>query len=404
MHLANDGPDPCQGVYTRNTNEPGFVEVAQTSQDGLMTDAALVPMNSYFGQETVEGSFDPNGYWHLSAQATSKIPLNQAPNDVVMSPPSPSGSTFSSGVWASWMNLSPTPAPPELPIDERSSTRLSLPRNMIPSPAADFVPIFGDVENKRGSLSMGFHVQSGNDQPITCENFDPSSALLSILLMKAHLGHDFCSNSHWKVHWRGSNVDKLHGMIHSEWLRLELDNVICWISETVSKNIRQHQAQRRIGKSASHVEKDREPSAQRRRSDDKLETNDEVQSIGTAYAQTYMHRGALRVSLGKIRDRGTLADAPEALTVTFVPEDCRRTMGLCATFIDVMSEVNGPRISPRLRTFNVVPEDSEIISCVKRNDLNGLQMLFDKREASPTDVDPRGFSLLSVSVYLENGS
>ena len=173
MHLANDGPDLCQGVYTRNTNEPGFVEVAQTSQDGLMTGAALVPMNSYFGQETVEGSFDPNGYWHLSAQATSKIPLNQAPNDVVMSPPSPSGSTFSSGVWASWMNLSPTPAPSVLPIDERSGTRLSLPRNMIPSPAANVAPILGDVENKRDSLSMGLHVQPGNDQPITCENFDP---------------------------------------------------------------------------------------------------------------------------------------------------------------------------------------------------------------------------------------
>ena len=67
-----------------------------------------------------------------------------------------------------------------------------------------------------------------------------------------------------------------------------------------------------------------------------------------------------------------------------------------------MSELRGPKISPRLRTFNVVPDDSKIISCVKHNDLDGLQTLFDKREAAPTDVDSGGFSLLSVSVYLEN--
>ena len=264
------------------------------------------------------------------------------------------------------------------------------------------MPILGDVESKGGSLSTQVQIQLGNGQPITCENFDPSNALLPLLLMQAHLGRDFCSDYHSKVDLRGSNLDKLHGITHSEWLKLELDNVICWISERLYKTIRQHQAQRRIGKFASHVEKDREPSAQRRRSDDKIETNDDLQSIGTAYAQTYTHRGALRVRLGKIRDRGTLADAPEILTVTFVPEDCRRTMGLCATFIDVMSEANGPRISPRLRTFNVVPDDSEVISCIKRNDLNGLQLLFDKREASPTDVGSRGSSLLSVSVCLEN--
>ena len=394
MDWTYDGPEPSQGVYTRNTNQSGFVEVAQTSQDGLVTDAALMSMDSYCGQETFEGGFNPIEHEHPRTDATSGFYLAQAPKDVVISPSSPSGSTFSSGVWASWMNLSPSTAPSVLPIDERSSTRLSL----IRSPAADVAPILRDVENKRDSLSMGFHVQSGNDQPITCETFDPSSALLPLLLMKAHLRHDFCSDHHWKVDSRGFDRDKLHGMIHSEWLRFELENVICWILESVSKDMGRHQAQRRIGEFASRVEKDHEPSAQRRRSDDKIETNHEVQSIGTAYAQTYTHRGALRACLGKIRDRGTLADAPEVLTVTFVPKDYRRTMGLCATFIDMMSEVNGPRISPRLRTFNVVPEDSEIINCIKRNDLNGLQLLFDKREASPTDVDPKGFSLLSVSV------
>lgn len=388
MHWTTDGPDPSQGIYTRNTDKPRFVEVVQTSQDEIMTDATLVPMNSHFGQETVEGGFNPNEYGHLPTEATSRPYLNHTPNDVVMSPPSPNGSTFSSGVWTSWMNLSPTPAPLEPPFDERSSTRLSLQRNMIRSLTTDVTPILGDVENKRGSLSMGFHVQSGNDQPITRENFDPSSALLPLLLMKAHLRHNFCSDPHWIVDSSGSNLDKLHGMIHSEWLKLELENVICWILESVSKDIRQHQARRGIGKFVSPFEESREPSAYRRRSGDKIETNDEVPIIGSSYARSKSHKGILLVTLGKFLNRETPASAREALTVSYIPKECRRTIGLCATFVNVMSEFSVPRISPRLRTFNVVPDDSNIISCIKRNDLNGLQLLFDKREASPTDVDP----------------
>ena len=367
-----------------------------------MTDAALMSVDSYFGQGTFEGGFKPTECEHPRTDATSGLYLAQAPNDVVMSPPSSSGSTFSSGVWASWMNQSPTPAPSVLPVDERSSTRLLLPRNMIRSPAADVAPILRDVENKRDSLSMGFHVQSGNDQPITCENFDPSSALLPLLLMKAHLGHDFCSDHHWKVDSRGSDRDKLHGMIHSEWLRFELENVICWILESVSKDIRRHQARRGNGKFASPFEESREPSAHRRRGSDKIETNGEVPIIGSSYARSESHNGILLVTRGKFLNRETPANALEALTVSYIPKEYQRTIGLCATFVNVMSEFSVPRISPRLRTFNVVPDNSEIISCIKRNDLNGLQLLFDKREASPTDVDSRGFSLLSVSIYLEN--
>lgn len=399
MNSTNDSLEPSQGGYTCNTNELGFVEVAQTSQDELMTDAALVPVDSFFGPEAVEGGFihEP-----LSTEATSGLDLIQASGDIDVGRPSRNGGTFSTGAWESLTNLSPSTAPSILAIDERSNDRLSLPRNTVPSPNTDIMPLLGPIESEGGSHSTELHVQMAIDQPITCVDFDPSGASLPLLLMKAHLEHDFYSDPHWKVFSSGTNFDKLLDIIHSEWLRLELDNVICWIFETVSKNIRQHQARRRIGNSASPFEENREPPARRGRSGDENETHDEVQSIGTAYAQAYTHRGVLRVSLGKILDRGTLADALEVLTVTFVPEERRRTIGLCATFIDVMREVRGPRISPRLRTFNVVPDDSKIIRCVTRNDLSGLQTLFDKREASPTDVDSRGCSLLTVSVFPEN--
>ena len=397
---TNDGPDPSQGVYTRNSNESGFLEFPQTSQDEFMMDAAQVPVDSDFGPEAVEGGFI---YGPLRTEGTSGLELNQASDDINMDQTSRHGSNFSSGAWESLMNWSPSTAPSILALDEWSSDRLSPPRNVVPPPTSDVMPVLEGVGSEGVSHSAELHVQMAIDQPITCVGFDPSSALLPILLMKAHLEHDFYSDPHWETFSRGSDLDKLLDIIHSEWLRLELDNVIVWIFETVSKNIRQHQARRRIGKSASPFEESREPPARRGRSGGESESNDEVQFIGTSYALSKSHKGVLRVTLGNYLSRGTSANTLAALKVSFIPKECRRKIGLCATFVNVMSEVSGPRISPRLTTFNVIPDDSEIINCIKRNDFNGLKTLFDKREASPTDVDSGGFSLLSVSVYSENG-
>ena len=402
MEWTNKRLDPGQYGYLHNTRESGFVEVAQTSQDVLMTDATLGPVNRSFGSEAGEGGFNPNGYEPLNTKGTSVLDQNQASSDIEIARASRSGSVLSAGAWNSWMNWSPSTGPSVPATDERSSDRLSLSRDTVASPTIDDMPILRSVESEGGSLSTELRVQIADDKPITCAGFDTSSALLPLLLMKAHLEQDFCSDPHLGYHTRGSNLAKLFNTIHSEWLRLELENVICWIYETESKNIRQHQAGRRICKSASPFDESREPSALRRRSGDRIGTNDEVQIIGTSYARSKSHRGILQVTLGKLVKRGTFANGPEALTVSFMPKECRRTIGLCATFVNVMSEVRSPRISPRLRTFNVIPDNSEIMSCIQRNDINGLQTLFDKREASPTDVDSRGFSLLSVSVYLGN--
>ena len=367
-----------------------------------MTDATLGPVNSPFGSEAGEGDFNPNGYEPLNTKGTSVLDQNQASSDIEISRPSRSGSALSAGAWEALMNWSPSTAPSILAIDGRSSDRLSLPRDTVPSPTTDVMPLFTGVESEGGSLSAELHVQIANDQPIACAGFDPSNALLTLLLMNAHLEQDFWSDPYLGYHTRGSNLAKLFDTIHSEWLKLELDNVVCWTSDRVSKDIRERQVRRRIGRFTSPFEKGRKPSAHRRRSGDTIETNDEVQFIGTSYAWSESHKGVLKVTLGNFLKNETLANIPEALTVSFIPKECRRTIGLCATFVNVMSEVRSPRISPRLRTFNVIPNDSKIISCIKRNDLNALQTLLDKREASPTDVDSFGFSLLSVSVYLEN--
>jgi hypothetical protein len=51
-----------------------------------------------------------------------------------------------------------------------------------------------------------------------------------------------------------------------------------------------------------------------------------------------------------------------------------------------------------IRTFNVVPYDSKIIQCVKVNDLDGFRRLISENKASPRDVDPEGWSLLTVGL------
>ena len=400
LNPTNDSFNPRQGGYTHNARESGFVEVAQKLQDVLTTDAALMPVDSYLGPEAVKGGFI---YEPLSTEARSGLDLDQASDDIDMGQPSRNGSAFSSGAWESLMNWFPSTAPSVLAMDERPSDRFSPPWTIVPSPTTDVMPVLRGVEGEGDSLSKITHVQMAIDQPITSVDFDPSSASLPILLMKAHLEHDFYSDPHWKIFSRGSDLDRLLDIISSEWLRLELDNVIGWIFETVSKNIRQHQARRRIGNSASPFEESREPPAHQGRTGSEIKTKDEVQIVGTSYALSKSHKGVLRATLGNFPSRETSANTQRALKVSFIPKERRRTIGLCATFNNVMNEVNGPRMSPRLRTFNVVPDDSEIIRCVERNDLNGLQTLFDKREASPTDVDSRGFSLLSVSVYSENG-
>ena len=83
------------------------------------------------------------------------------------------------------------------------------------------------------------------------------------------------------------------------------------------------------------------------------------------------------------------------IIIKMMPRAMERTLGLCAHFTRL---VNKPGISPHINTFNVVPDNSAIFECIRRNDLKGVQTLFDQGAASARDVDPRGRSLLNVGV------
>ena len=50
----------------------------------------------------------------------------------------------------------------------------------------------------------------------------------------------------------------------------------------------------------------------------------------------------------------------------------------------------------------MVPEDAEIIRCVKANDVRGMLSLLEQGFASVTDCDPEGRPLLYVGLPLED--
>ena len=100
----------------------------------------------------------------------------------------------------------------------------------------------------------------------------------------------------------------------------------------------------------------------------------------------------------KVRQGGTSPTGEEEInsnliTISFMPRATERTPGICVRLSRMMG---GPAISPRINTFNVVPDDSAIIQCVLKNDLRGIQTLFDLGAASARDVNSKGISLLSV--------
>ena len=402
MKWANDSLDPSQYGYTHNPREPGFVEVAQTSQDVLTTDATLGLVDRLSGPEAVEGGFNPNAFEPSNTEATNMLDQIHASSFMGTAQPSRSGSALSARDWKSLMNWSPSPAPSVVAITERSGDRLSLPQDTVPSPATDVLPFVTGDQSEGGSFGTVFRVQIANDKPVTCAGFDPCSALLPLLLLKAQLEQDLYSDPRLNYYSCGYELAKLFDIVHSEWLKLELDNVVCWTSDKVSKEIRGRQERRSVEILRSPFEDSRELSKHRRRSSNKSETADGFKMLETTRTLTESHNGVLSVALGTLLNQEASAKAVDVLKLSFMPKECRRATGLNVALFNVMREIRGPRISPRLRTFNVIPNDSEVVKCVRYNNIHQLQMLLNKGEASPTDVNSRGFSLLSVSVSLES--
>jgi len=108
--------------------------------------------------------------------------------------------------------------------------------------------------------------------------------------------------------------------------------------------------------------------------------------------------GTLRIELRQTPKAASEDEASPSyyVAISAIPEvRSRREAGICIT---LPSNAHTPLMYPTIRTFNVVPEDSEIIECVRMNDLAGFRRMMENGEGSPRDVNPDGISLLYVSL------
>ena len=255
-------------------------------------------------------------------------------------------------------------------------------------------------------LSKDIDAEVHNTCPIIPEGIDPTTLVLPLQLMKSHLTKCHINVYQSRLYSGNYSISIGDDLASSRWLDLEFEDLLCWIYELSAKTIRKRQSTRE-----KHIELlDGEidvPSGSRKSSGPsglasrKSWSLSDLQAKRIDYSLSVSPAGILRATLGTILNKEANANTSDGLIVLdlkFIPGENERTRGVCVTFARTVNELAVPRICPHITVFNIVPDDSEMIRCVSRNDLQGIQKLFERRQASPTDVDKDGFSLLSVRI------
>ena len=248
-----------------------------------------------------------------------------------------------------------------------------------------------------------------SDGPVTFfafDGMDPESIMLPLQLLRTHLTESLELESLWRGRYScGSTLNHLYSTLSSSWLSLEMEDLICRSYELSAQAIRRRQAARPVSRDGicllSTPEDDREcegpKTARQPMEHGNPETDLRLQLTSRIRRSTSM--GRLIVEFSTPPQDSPYVDTSDVLCViniSFIPERQQRTIGISATFRKHSSASQSCRIPPRLRTFNVIPYDSQIIDCIRDNDILGVQRLFTEGKASPLDVDSDGFSLLSV--------
>ena len=242
--------------------------------------------------------------------------------------------------------------------------------------------------------------------PFIFEGSNPVDLVLPLLLLKksfpSRLARDSLGDYVGNI-----SLANFFDLVNILQLPFELEDILCQCFEMSTRSIRERQTVR-TGRESSifNCSRSLEASTQRSRScsDDRIGRNDQmVLGMGgqvTHHLMLAVSKGVIKLRLTSISDRpmAGLESRPQyMLRVSFMPTDDKRTTGITINCQRTQDTLLRTALSRRIKSINVVPKDSEVIQCVLRNDLRSLRILFDKREASPLDVDPQGCSLLSVS-------
>ena len=184
-----------------------------------------------------------------------------------------------------------------------------------------------------------------------------------------------------------------------------MEELICWSYEISAQAMRRRQAARSVfsnGSSLLLTSEDDHECEELKSGLQPIEDNDSETRLKLKLTSRTRHRtsmGVLNVEFSTPpRDSPYVntSDMPCEVNISFIPRSQQPTVGLSAVFLKCSNAPQPCHISPRLRTFNVIPDDSQVIKCIERNDVSGVRRLFTEGKASSLDVDSRGFSLLSV--------
>jgi hypothetical protein len=120
------------------------------------------------------------------------------------------------------------------------------------------------------------------------------------------------------------------------------------------------------------------------------------------------------IELGKIilrekskEPRGTSSDQYQstknnivefAATMNFLPNSSSFTSKISAYFKQYFYEKNFVSLQPTILVHMMVPSKSEVFTCIEDGNLEGLLQLLRNGQASLTNCDERGRSLLAVGV------
>ncbi|MCJ1284711.1 hypothetical protein MMC26_004047 [Xylographa opegraphella] len=229
---------------------------------------------------------------------------------------------------------------------------------------------------------------------------DPNMVTVSLVLMqKAFLTLLATGTENatlWEAPARGTLARlTLADMVNSDWLQFEIENLVCLGHETASRFIRERQASRSCQLTDGNAERSVENHSNKvPRSSSRAQRSKRI-----GYCVNDLSTGKLRVDLNVVSNKTSNIPNQELsyrTQVCFVPKP-----HICTTVVSALfSRFNMTQgsVPAQITTFNIVPYDAEVICRVIQGDVQGVRRLFEKKQASPRDVDPDGSSLLSYAI------
>ena len=274
-------------------------------------------------------------------------------------------------------------------------------RSISPSQLTDHDDNYGEKKDfspvSRSSAAADQALDPGIEEDSEAES------IVSLLLLLKYLVFPHLNTAFQKYEYHESSLSDPFCSDWCEWVFLDVEELLELYLEESLRSIRKRRTARvqssllsRCSLNLNERRQGFECSDRPQRLSNPTEATvaTKMRTIFFRHCFTPMGQIVLKVRKGLSNPSGEEGiDSNYLITISYLPRALEPTPGICVRSSRMMG---GSAISPQIKTFNVVPDDSAIIQCVRKNDLRGIQTLFDLGAASARDVDSRGISLLHV--------